>query len=129
MDTQRFGIILNVEKYQQCVTFYREVLGLDVLFSKVDGDFKLTCLAFGAAYLMIETDGFSEPNGKSIKSCPSKLRFNVADINNTLLHIKSFNISAEVIENDWGSSINIYDPDGNRISIRDEVGFVSQLNE
>ena len=47
MNIQRYGIILNVEKYEECVNFYRDVLELKVMFSKVEGDFKLTCLEFG----------------------------------------------------------------------------------
>ena len=89
MNTQRYGIILNVENYDECVVFYRDVLELKLMFSKVDGDFKLTCLEFGYGYLMIETEGFAEPNGKSIKSCPSKLRFNVPDIEAACKRVKS----------------------------------------
>lgn len=128
MNTQRYGIILNVEKYAECVDFYHDVLELKVIFSKIEGDFKLTCMEFGSGYLMIETEGFAEPNGKAIKSCPSKLRFNVSDLEAALKRLKSFDISAEIIESDWGSTISIYDPDGNRIGIRDEVGFKRQIN-
>ena len=128
MDTQRYGIILNVENYYECVAFYRDVLDLKVLFSKIEGDFKLTCVEFGAGYLMIETEGFAEPNGKSIKACPSKLRFNVADIHASMKRMKHFGIPTELIESEWGSTINIYDPDGNRIGIRDEASFNRQIN-
>lgn len=128
MNTQRYGIILNVEKYDECVAFYHDVLELKVMFSKVEGSFKLTCLEFGSGYLMIETEGFAEPNGKSIETCPSKLRFNVSDIKAALKRLKSFNISAEFIESEWGSTINIYDPDGNRIGIRDEISFDRQID-
>jgi len=128
MHTQRYGIILNVEKYQQCVDFYQNVLQLEIMFTKTDGDFKLTCLTFGSGYLMLETEGFAEENGKSIKSCPSKLRFNVSDIEATCKRLKDLGILAEIVKNDWGSTINIYDPDGNRIGIRDEVGFQHQMN-
>ena len=127
MNIQRYGIILNVEKYEECVNFYRDVLELKVMFSKVEGDFKLTCLEFGSAYLMIETGGFAEPKGKSVKACPSKLRFNVADIEVAYTRINSFEISAELIKSDWGSTINIHDPDGNRIGIRDEISFERQI--
>lgn len=98
MNTQRYGIILNVEKYDECVIFYRDVLELNVMFSKVEGDFKLTCVEFGSGYLMIETEGFAEPNGKSVKTCPSKLRFNVSDIQEALKRVESFGISFEFIE-------------------------------
>jgi len=46
MNTERYGIILNVEKYDECVAFYRDILGLNVMFTKVEGDFKLTCVEF-----------------------------------------------------------------------------------
>ena len=128
MNTQRYGIILNVEKYDECVAFYRDVLELSVMFSKVEADFKLTCLEFGSGYLMIETDGYAEPGGKSIKSCPSKLRFNVSDIKEACKRVKSFGVPAELIESEWGSTLNIYDPDGNRIGIRDEISFKRQIN-
>ena len=128
MNTQRYGIILNVEKYDECVAFYHDVLELKIMFSKVEGDFKLTCLEFGTGYLMIETEGFAEPKGKSVKTCPSKLRLNVSDIKKALKRVKSFGISSELIESDWGSTINLYDPDGNRVGIRDEVSFERQIN-
>jgi len=128
MDIQRHGIILNVENYEECVVFYRDLFELKVMFTKTEGDFKLTCLEFGSCYLMIETDGFAEPEGKSIKSCPSKLRFNVSDIEATLLRIQDAGVSAEINNNAWGFTINIYDPDGNRIGIRDEDSFQRQIH-
>ncbi|EMR9628533.1 VOC family protein [Vibrio parahaemolyticus] len=128
MKVDRHGIILNVENYDECVSFYRDVFELKVMFTKVEGDFKLTCLEFGDSYLMIETEGHADTNGKSIASCPSKLRFNVQDINDALIRVKQFNLSHEYTENDWGTTINLHDPDGNRVGIRDEVGFVNQMS-
>ena len=128
MKVDRHGIILNVENYDECVSFYRDVFELKVMFTKVEGDFKLTCLEFGDSYLMIETEGYADTNGKSIASCPSKLRFNVQDINDALIRVKQFNLSHEYTENDWGTTINLHDPDGNRVGIRDEAGFVNQMS-
>jgi lactoylglutathione lyase len=128
MNIERYGIILNVEKYEACVNFYRDVFELKVMFSKIEGDFKLTCLEFGSSYLMIETEGFAEHFGKSIKICPSKFRFNVSDIDAALERVKSLDIPFEFIKSDWGSTINMYDPDGNRIGIRDEISFLHQIN-
>jgi len=119
MNTRRYGIILNVENYDE--------FELNVMFTKIEGDFKLTCFEFGSSYLMIETEGFSEPNGKSIQSCPSKLRFNVPDIEAASRRVESFGISADIVKNEWGSTINLFDPDGNRIGIRDEVSFACQI--
>ena len=49
MDIQRFGLILNVENFNECVEFYKNVFNLKVLFSEEGGDFKLTCLELGDA--------------------------------------------------------------------------------
>lgn len=44
------GFFLYVEPYIECVSFYRDVLDLPILF---DTD-ELTCFGFGESYLMIE---------------------------------------------------------------------------
>ncbi|WP_017219636.1 VOC family protein [Moritella dasanensis] len=123
MEIQRHGIILNVEHFDECVAFYRDLFGLPVLFSKIEGDFKLTCLEYGATYLMIETEGVSNTAGKSISENATKLRFNVADIQSALHAVRDYGIDAQIVENAWGVVINITDPDGNRVGIRDELGF------
>ena len=127
MNIENYGIILNVEKFDECVSFYKDLFNLPVMFTKVDGSFKLTCLEYGSSYLMIETEGVAVPSGKDNSQCPTKLRFNVADINQALDSVRDYGIDAEIIENDWGSIISIFDPDGNRISIRDEAGFNNQV--
>ncbi|HKJ50684.1 MAG TPA: VOC family protein [Gammaproteobacteria bacterium] len=127
MQILRTGIILNVEKFDECVGFYRDLFDLEVLFEERSGAFKLACLEFGGAYLMIETDGFAKPEGKSLQEGASKLRFNVADIDRALESIRAQGIEAEIIRNDWGSTINLFDPDGNRVGIRDEETFKLQI--
>jgi lactoylglutathione lyase len=116
MKIEKHGIILNVEKFDECVAFYKDLFKLSEMFSKVEDTFRLTCLEFGDSYLMIETEGVANPSGKDVSQCPTKLRFNVLDIHNAL-----------ECENDWGSIISIFDPDGNRISIRDDSGFKKQV--
>ena len=51
----------------------------------------------------------------------------VPDIEDALLAVKAYGIDAEILRSDWGSTINIHDPDGNRIGIRDEATFVNQM--
>lgn len=123
MNIVRHGIILNVENYDACVVFYRSVFDLPLMHQSTEGSFRLSCLEYGSCYLMIETGGTASPSGKSPSECPTKLRFNVADLKDSLVKLKSFGIDAEITKNDWGSTINIFDPDGNRIGIRDEVSF------
>jgi len=127
MNIVQTGIILNVEKFDECVTFYKNLFGLKVLFEEQYGDFRLTCFEFDGSYLMVETDGFAKPEGKTLRENSTKLRFNVSNIKEALKTIDTYGIEAEIIENDWGSTINIYDPDGNRVGIRDEATFKSQI--
>ena len=128
MEIENYGIILNVENFDECVGFYKNVLHLKELFSKVEGGFRLTCLEYGSSYLMIETGGVAQRQGKSVEQSPIKLRFNVKSVVEAGNHLGRCGISAEIIENDWGTVININDPDGNPISIRDESGFQRQTN-
>ncbi|MFT5599287.1 MAG: lactoylglutathione lyase [Chitinophagales bacterium] len=128
MNIVRTGIIINTEKYDECVSFYKKIFGLRILYEEKYDDFQLTCFQFESSYLMIETEGFAKPEGKTIKENPTKLRFNVANINDALKTIKSHGIEAEINKNDWGATINLFDPDGNRIGIRDEATFKSQIS-
>jgi lactoylglutathione lyase len=127
MKFARTGVILNTENYNDCVNFYRNVFELEVMYEESAGDFRLTCLDFGGAYLMIETGGVAKPEGKPISENATKLRFNVDDIDTALESLSRHGVEAEVIRNDWGSTINLHDPDGNRIGIRDETTFVRQM--
>ena len=49
---QRTGLILFVHKYQECVSFYRDILLLPIMF---DND-ALTCFKLGESYLLVEID-------------------------------------------------------------------------
>lgn len=126
MKIVRTGIIINTENYEACVKFYQEIFSLPVLFTKTDGDFKLTCFEYGGSYLMLENDGFANPAGKSIKECAAMLRFNVEDLSEALQRLKNFGIDAKIENYDWGSTIHIFDPDGNRVGIRNETKFMAK---
>ena len=128
MKIVRTGIIINTEKYEECVAFYKNLFGLSILFEEGFGDFQLTCFEFEGAYLMIETDGFAKPEGKTIKENSTRLRFNVSNIEGVLEFVRSYGIEAKINRNEWGSPININDPDGNRVGIRDEATFKLQIS-
>lgn len=119
------GIILVVRNFEQCVAFYRDLFGLQVMYEKVLGEFRLACLEFGNGYLMIE----SEPpfpqtaNEKTIDQNPTKIRFNVPDVEAALRVVQAFGLEAQIDRFDWGATINLTDPDGNRVGIRDQRGF------
>ena len=127
MNIVRTGIIINTEKYEACVSFYKKLFGLKILFEERKGDFQLTCFEFQGSYLMIETEGFGKPEGKTIEESPTKLRFNVSNIEDALKTVKDYGIEAQIHTYEWGSTINIFDPDGNRIGIRDEAKFESKI--
>ena len=126
MRIERTGVILNTENFEACVAFYRDTFALPLMFEQRDGDFRLACLAFGGGYLMIETDGIARPGGKTIAENATKLRFNVADIEATERELRAKGIDATIERHPWGASIHLFDPDGNRIGIRDEQGFRQQ---
>ena len=127
MNIARTGIILNVERFDACVGFYRELFGLQTLYEERDGAFRLACFGFGGSYLMIETGGSAMPEGKSVEENASKIRINVADIESALESVRAYGIDAEITANDWGSTIDIYDPDGNRVGIREEQSFETRI--
>lgn len=129
MNVVRSGVIINTEKYEACVEFYKTLFGLKELFHQEDGDFRLTALEFGGSYLLIETGGVANPPAKTFEQSSTKLRFNVADIDAALERVQQFGIDAEVRRESWGSTINIHDPDGNRVGIRDEKTYLKQLRE
>lgn len=125
MDIVRTGVILNTENYEACVSFYRDLFGLGVLFQREENGFRLTCFDYGGTYLMVETDGFASPAGKTTQESPAKLRFNVADIHAALETVRAHGIDAEIVDHDWGRTIDLHDPDGNRVGIRDEATFAA----
>ncbi len=127
MEIFRTGIILNVENFDDCVNFYKAVFNLEVMFEEQQGDFRLCCFEFGGSYLMIETGGAANSSGKPISQGAAKLRFNVADLDQAIDHLRSKGINANIQTFNWGSTINIFDPDGNRIGITEEVRFSNQF--
>lgn len=127
MKLLRTGIILNTENYESCVAFYATVLGLNVLFAKTEAEDRLTCFDFGGTYLMVETGGFAKTSGKLIQENCTKLRINVQNLEAARQHLLAQGIEAEITRFSWGSTINIYDPDGNRVGIREEQEFSSQI--
>ena len=77
---------------------------------------------------MIEQGGKAKDGVKSPEEGSFKLRFNVEDLETALVEIRAWGIQAVITESAWGRTINISDPDGNRVGVRDEAGFVRQIN-
>ncbi|WP_431685958.1 VOC family protein [Hahella sp. NBU794] len=131
MDIARTGIILNTENYDACVVFYRDLFNLEIQFQEQRGDFQMTCFRYGGAYLLVETGGsaYAGTPENLIHQRPAQLRFNVSNLEQALEEVRAFGITAEIERYAWGSVINIQDPDGNRVGIRDEATFLDQLTD
>jgi len=95
----RYGLILNTERFEECVAFYQGLFELPLMFSKEDGSFRLTCLSYGAGYLMIEQGGKAIEGGKTPEQGSAN---NVRDIDQALADVKAWGIDAEIEETPWG---------------------------
>lgn len=113
--TQTFGIILGTERYDECVSFYRDILGLQVWYDKGH----LLCLRYGAGYLMIETGGVAHDTRKPNSANPTMLRFNVSDVPAAAALLESKGVSVTVKTYDWGVVGTFTDPDGNACELKD----------
>ena len=113
--TRHYGIILGTERYEECLAFYRDVLGLPVWFEKSG----LCCLRFGDGYLMIETGGMARDGRKLNSENPSMLRFNVADVKACAGILQRHGVAVDVKTFDWGVVGTFTDPDGNACELKD----------
>jgi lactoylglutathione lyase len=103
------GIILGTERFEECVAFYRDTLGLPVWYVKE----QLVCLRFGDGYLMIETGGIARNQRKSQAENPTMLRFNVDDVEGAARDLRSKGVTVDVQSYSWGTVGTFLDPDGN----------------
>lgn len=127
MKIERTGLILYVIKYDECVVFYREVLGLTILFKNDD----LTCFDFFGTYLMVERENRNEflNNDFGVPENFSCLRMNVANVKEFSDQLKTKGIVVDYQEHSWGTIAKFKDPNGNLIAFKDEVGFAKQIEE
>lgn len=114
MNVIQHGIILFVEKYVECVAFYRDVLSLQVAHANES----LTCFHFGSAYLMVEEGGKCSMAEKSRAQNPTVLRFNVSDLEAAAAELESKGCLVERLSFDWGRIAVFNDPDGNRCEMK-----------
>jgi lactoylglutathione lyase len=113
--TQTFGIILGTERYEACLAFYRDTLGLPVWYEKPG----LVCLRFGDGYLMIETGGHARDARKPNSENPTMLRFNVEDVEAVAAALEAKGVPVAVKHYDWGTVGTFIDPDGNACELKD----------
>jgi lactoylglutathione lyase len=103
------GVILATEKFEDCVRFYRDTIGLPVWYTKAS----LVCLRFGDGYLMIETGGLAFDGFKPNANNPTMIRFNVEDVEAAANIIRERGVTVDVKTFEWGTVGTFADPDGN----------------
>jgi lactoylglutathione lyase len=109
LNIRTHGIILGTERFDACVVFYRDSLGLPVWYEK----HQLVCLRFGDGYLMIETGGVARDRRKSPAENSTMLRFNVDDVAAAAEALRQRGIAVDVTTFSWGTVGTFLDPDGN----------------
>ena len=120
-----YGIILDTEKYDACLSFYRDILGLPVWFENPG----LCCLRFGHGYLMIEAGGMARQPRKSNSENPTTLRFNVEDVSAAADLLEGKGVAVERKSFPWGQVATFADPDGNTCELKDsDDPFFCQLS-
>jgi len=120
MNPSRSGVILKTSRKAECIAFYRDIIGLDILF---EDDF-LTCFGWGDGYLMIEPD----PEGHALAPCDHLvLRFNVEDVPEVVSRLRRHGIEAHYAKFDWGEIASFQDPAGTKLEFKDAASFQSQV--
>jgi lactoylglutathione lyase len=124
MNLERTGIILKTENFDACVNFYRGNFSLPLMFEKHEADFRLACLEFGGAYLMIETGGPRAELSRSLEQNPVIIRFNAGALPDAEARLEKLGTEYSKELFDWGTVLILIDPDGNRVEVRDEQSFI-----
>ena len=109
--TEQFGIILFVEKFNECEKFYADTIGLRILYRKEI----LTAFEFGNGYLMLEAE--SSETRKAARGS-FVIRFNVGDLAGATKYLESQGVDLVTHHFDWGSIAVFTDPDGNRCELK-----------
>ncbi len=117
------GLILFTENYEECVHFYGQVLELEILH-EIDRDGEhLTTFSLGGTYLMVEMGGAAHADVKPVEVCPSKLRFNVLDVEAACEELRDKGVDLVIVRHHWGTTAEFCDPDGNPCALRSDDGF------
>lgn len=115
MQFREFGLILFVERYEDCISFYRDVLRLKIRNVKES----LITFEISNGYLMVENGGVGSTQEKSRDRNPTVLRFDVESLTSAVNELESRGVifSQRSLKFDWGSIAVFNDPDGNRIEL------------
>jgi lactoylglutathione lyase len=115
MNFREFGLIVFTENYEECITFYKNILQLPVR------NVKSTLVSFDLphGYLMVEQGGVGSEKEKARHHNPTVIRFDVQDLGVEVHQLESrgATFKERKLEFDWGTIAVLTDPDGNRIEL------------
>ncbi len=124
MKIEQTGFILYTINYIDCVDFYENTLGLNVMYRKDS----LTCFDFHGSYLMVEIDDETE---LTTATPPSRdrtcIRLNVANVKEACIPLDQNSIPYTYNEFDWGTIAKFRDPDGNLIGFRSAAEHIIDI--
>jgi len=126
MKIARTGLILYVKKYDECLAFYGDTLNLDIFFQND----ALCCHDFYGTYLMVEKEDRKEylDSNTEFKNF-SCIRMNVENVRALANFLVQKNVEVDYQKHDRGEVAKFKDPDGNLLAFKDEVGFLSQVED
>ncbi|MDM5189018.1 VOC family protein [Bacillus sp. DX4.1] len=122
MDLKMKYIILYVERYEECLQFYKDILQLTIKGEHgtyIEFDTGSTVLAINSRESVQELTGLSIPKG-ALESSTFEIGFVVENVEETIAVLKEQGVTVlvEPITKPWGQTIAyISDPDGNYIEI------------
>lgn len=109
-------VSLTVEDWFECLDFYHELLGLELLESdELKGRARLR--AGGNLLLELRAGGWGSDGVKSARESPAALWFRVESIERTEYMLDS--MGAAVLEESGEHLLVLMDPDGNRLCLYD----------
>jgi lactoylglutathione lyase len=116
LDFREFGLILFVERYEECKDFYKNILQLKV--RKVKDS--LVSFELPNGYLMVERGGVGNDQEKTRDQNPTVIRFDVELLDPVVKQLAERGVyfkEDSILKFSWGTIAVINDPDGNRIEI------------
>ncbi|MEY8347947.1 VOC family protein [Bacillus cereus] len=122
MNVKMKYVILYVDRYEECLRFYKELLRLPIKGKHgtyIEFDTGATILAMNSREDVRELTGLPIPKGE-LESSNFEIGFVVEDVNETISELREQGVKVlvEPITKPWGQTIAyVSDPDGNYIEI------------
>ena len=108
-------VVVYVHDFPRSLVYYRDTLGLPVLFSHVDKEHGIARVYAGGASILIHQMPANEPLPPPLPS------FTADDLDADVQTLNSRGAAVSVaVDQGWGRISHFHDPDGNRLCIYKE---------